>query len=409
MSFFEQLKSILATLNAQRIRTLLTLLGIILGVGTLVLLSSAIEGMGKYMERGLRAASGEDIITVSRRWRDENTSKTAQPLDRFDSRALKTAPSLEGSRVLNTYTQRLPYGTREGQQVQVVGTTPEALGFYELEVAKGRFITQADVWSRDRVAVLGSEAATKLIDSGEPLGQEIKLKGVRFTVVGVLAPKPTLGKGGFWTWNEAVVVNEPAFTDRLSGSKGIEDIVLRTPPDALESLGLARLAHTAKAIVLNRHRGVENFHVTDPIKDAQSLQVASLLVGGLELAIALVCLGVGGINIMNIMLVTVTQRTREIGIRRALGATRADIRRQFLVEAAILAAVGGVLGVIGGSLLAWLLSLILTATLGYWPFIFAPVQASLGFAFSLVTGLVFGWYPAHRAANLSPIECLRHE
>ncbi len=409
MSFFEQLRSILATLNAQRVRTLLTLLGIILGVGTLVLLSSAIEGLGKYMERGLRTATGEDIITVSRRWRDEKTDKTAQPLDRFDSRALKTAPALEGSRVLNTYTQRLPYGTREGQQVQVVGTTPEALAFYELAVAKGRFITQADVWSRDRVAVLGSEAATKLIDSGDPLGQEIKLKGVRFTVVGVLAPKPTLGKGGFWTWNGAVVVNEPAFTDRLSGSRGIEDIVLRTSPDALESLGLARLAHTAKAIVLNRHRGVENFHVTDPLKDAQSMQVATLLVGGLELAIALVCLGVGGINIMNIMLVTVTQRTREIGIRRALGATRADIRRQFLIEAAILAAVGGLLGVIGGSLLAWLLSLVLTATLGYWPFIFAPVQASLGFAFSLVTGLVFGWYPAHRAANLSPIECLRHE
>ncbi len=409
MRAIDQIASILATLNSQRVRTLLTLLGIILGVGTLVLLSSAIEGLGKYMERGLRTASGEDIITVSRRWRDDETGKTAQPLDRFDSRALKTAPTLEGSQVLNTYTQRVPYGTREGQQVQVVGTTPGALAFYELQVAKGRFITQADVWSRDRVAVLGSEAATKLITSGDPLGQEIKLKGVRFKVVGVLAPKPTLGQGGFWTWNGAVVVNEPAYTDRISGSRGIEDIVLRTPPEALESLGLARLAHTAKAIVLNRHRGVENFHVTDPIKNAQSMKVAELIIGGLELAIALVCLGVGGINIMNIMLVTVTQRTREIGIRRALGATKADIRRQFLVEAAILAAVGGLLGVASGTLLAWLLSVILSATLGHWPFIFAPVQATLGFAFALLTGLVFGWYPAHRAANLSPIDCLRHE
>jgi putative ABC transport system permease protein len=409
MRLYDQLISILATLNAQRVRTLLTLLGIILGVGTLVFLASTLEGLGKYMENGLRTATGEDIITVSRRWKDEKSGKTAQPLDRFDSRALRIAPSLEGSRVLNTYTQRVPYGTREGQQIQVVGTTPEALGFYELAVAKGRFISQADVWSRSRVAVLGSEATKQLIESGDPLGQEIKLKGVRFTVIGVLAPKPTLGQGGFWTWNGAVIVNEPAFTDRIAGSRGIEDIVLRTPPEALESLGLARLAHTAKAIVLNRHRGVANFHVTDPIKDAQSEQMVGLLIGGLEMAIALVCLGVGGINIMNIMLVTVTQRTREIGIRRALGATKADIRRQFLVEAAILAAVGGLMGVAAGTLLAWLLSVILTAALGPWPFIFAPVEASLGVAFSLLTGLLFGWYPAHRAANLSPIECLRHE
>ncbi|MNR86274.1 Macrolide export ATP-binding/permease protein MacB [compost metagenome] len=409
MRFVDQLASILATLNAQRVRTLLTLLGIILGVGTLVLLSSAIEGMGKYMQHGLRAATGEDIVTVSRRWKDEKSGKTAQPLDRFDSRALSQAPSLMGARVLNTYTQRVPYGTREGQQIQAVGTTPEALDFYELAVAKGRFITQADVWSRERVAVLGAEAVSNLIDSGDPLGQEIKLKGVRFKVVGVLAPKPTLGQGGFWTWNKAVIVNEPAYVDRLSETKGIEDIVLRAPSEALETLGLARLAHTAKAVVLNRHRGVENFHVTDPLKDAQSVKIAGMLVGALEGAIALVCLGVGGINIMNIMLVTVTQRTREIGIHRALGATKADIRRQFLVEAAILAAVGGVLGVAGGTLLAWLLSLILTATLGYWPFVFPPLQAALGFAFSLLTGLAFGWYPAHRAANLSPIDCLRYE
>lgn len=409
MRFLDQLKSILATLNAQRVRTVLTLLGIILGVGTLVLLSSVIEGLGKYMESGLRAASGEDIVTISRRWRDDESGKTAQPLDRFDSRALRSAPSLEGSRVLNTYTQRVPYGSREGQMIQAVGTTPEALGFYDLKVARGRFVTQADVWSRARVVVLGSEAVTKLLPSGEPLGQEIKLAGTRFRVVGVLAPKPTLGQGGMWTWNGAVIVNEPAFTESIAQSRGIQDVVLRATPGALERLGLARIAWTAKAIVLNRHHGVENFDVTDPVKNAQSMQVAGLIVGGLELAIALVCLGVGGINIMNIMLVTVSQRQREIGIRRALGATRRDIRRQFLVEAAILAAVGGLLGVAGGTATAWLLALVLNATLGNWPFIFPPLQAALGFAFALLTGLVFGWYPAHRAANLSPIDCLRHE
>lgn len=409
MTLVEQLKTIVSTLNAQRVRTLLTLLGIILGVGTLVFLASTLLGLGHYMQHGLRAATGEDIITVSRRWRDEKTGKTAQPLDRFDSRALGSAPSLGGATVLNTYTQRVPYGTREGQQIQVVGTTPDALSFYELEVAKGRFITQADIWSRARVAVLGSDAVSKLLPAGDPLGREIKLKGVRFTVVGVMKPKPALGQGGLWTWNGAVVVSEPAYTDRIAGSRGIEDIVVRATPDALETMGLARLAHTAKAIVLNRHRGVENFNVTDPIKDAQTEQMVGLLIGALEGAIAFICLGVGGINIMNIMLVTVTQRTREIGIRRAVGATKAEIRRQFLVEAAILAGLGGLLGVAAGSLFAWLLSLILSATLGPWPFVFPVLEASLGLIFSLLTGIAFGWYPAHRAANLSPIACLRHE
>lgn len=409
MRFVDQLLSILATLNAQRVRTVLTLLGIILGVGTLVVLSSALEGLGKYMERGMRQASGEDIITVSERWRDDASGKTAQPLDRFDSRALQTAPTMTDAMVLNTYNQRVPYGNRWGQHVYVVGTTPRALDFYGLEVAKGRFITQSDVWSRSKVAVMGSEAVSKLLEPGEPLGQEVKLKGERFKVVGVLKSKPAMGAGGFWTWNGSVVVSEPAFTDRIAQSKGIREIVVRTSPQALEELGLARLAHGVKAIVLNRHRGVENFHVTDPVKDAQSLQLVEMLVGGLEGAIALVCLGVGGINIMNIMLVTVTQRTREIGIRRALGATKRDIRRQFLVEAAILAAVGGVMGVVGGTAFAWLLSQVLTATLGYWPFIFAPLQAALGLGFALLTGIGFGWYPAHRAANLAPIDCLRYE
>lgn len=409
MSVADQLRSIFETLAAQKVRTLLTLLGIILGVGTLVFLASTLQGLGHFMENGLRAATGEDIITVSRRWRDERTGKTAQPLDRFDSRALRTAPSLEGAWVLNTYTQRFPYGTREGQQVQVVGTTPEALSFYDLDVDKGRFVSQADVWSRARVAVLGAEAAQKLVPAGEPLGQQIKLKGVRFTVVGVLKPKPTLGQGGFWTWNGAVIVPEPAYVDRLAASRGIEDIVVRATPEGLEKLGLARLANAARAIVLNRHRGVENFRVSDPVKDAQTKQMVGLLVGAMEGAIAFICLLVGGINIMNIMLVTVTQRTREIGIRRAVGATKADIRRQFLVEAAILSGIGGGLGILAGCMLSWGLSLIMTATLGPWPFVFPALEAGLGLFFSLVTGLVFGWYPAYRAANLSPIACLRHE
>jgi len=218
-----------------------------------------------------------------------------------------------------------------------------------------------------------------------------------------------MGGGSFQTWDGSVIVTEPVYVDRFAKSKEIREIVIQTPASLMESFGIGRLAEAAKDIVLWRHNGVQNFNVSDPIKNAQGLQVVKLIVGGLEVAIAGVCLGVGGINVMNIMLVSVTQRTREIGIRRALGATKGNIRRQFLTEATILAGVGGIAGIVGGVAIAYLLSLALTAAFGYWPFIFVPLQAALGFIFALVTGIGFGWYPAHQAANLSPIDCLRFE
>lgn len=410
MTFLEEIRSVLATLRAQRFRAFLTLLGIILGVGTLVVLSSAIEGLGKYMERGMQQAAGEDVINVSRRWWAEDTGKVGAPLDRFDSRALETAGTLEGAQVLNQYSMRVPWGDRWGQNVWVVGTMPRALSFYGLAIDKGRFIAQGDVYGHSKVAVLGPDALKNLLPKvKDPLGQEVKLKGERFRVIGVTQKKPSFGHGSFRTWDGTVVVPETTYIDRFARSKDLREIVVKAPPSALEQLGIARLAYAVKAIVLGRHHGILNFEVTDPVKNAQSRAVVGLIVGGLEVAIALVCLGVGGINVMNIMLVTVTQRTREIGIRRAVGATQGSIRRQFLTEAAILSGLGGVLGVVGGVVVAWGLAGVLNLTLGYWPFIFKPLQASIGFGAALVTGVVFGWYPAHRAASLSPIECLRYE
>lgn len=410
MTFLDEIKSVLATLAAQRFRAFLTLLGIILGVGTLVVLSSAIEGLGKYMERGMQQAAGEDVINVSRRWWEDETGKAGIPLNRFDSRALSTAGTLEGAQVLNQFSMRVPWGDRWGQNTWVVGTMPSALSFYGLDIDKGRFITQGDVFNHSKVAVLGPEALKQLLPKvKDPLGSEIKLKNERFRVIGITKKKPSFGKGSFRTWDGTVVVPETTFIDRFAKSKDLREIVVKATPTALEGLGIARLAYAVKAIVLGRHHGILNFEVTDPVKNAQSQAVVGLIVGGLEVAIALVCLGVGGINVMNIMLVTVTQRTREIGIRRAVGATQGSIRRQFLTEAAILSGLGGILGVVIGVLVAWGLAGILNMALGYWPFIFKPLQAGIGLGAALLTGIVFGWYPAHRAANLSPIDCLRYE
>ncbi|MBI6545724.1 MAG: ABC transporter permease [Cyanobacteria bacterium NC_groundwater_1444_Ag_S-0.65um_54_12] len=410
MTLLDELLNVLAALNAQRIRAFLTLLGIILGVGTLVALSGVVAGSGKFMERRLQEAVGEDIISLSRSWGDWNdpdeTSK-APPLNRFDSRALAAAPSLHGSPVLNRYSLRVPWGNRWGQNIWLVGTMPQASEFYGLTVAQGRFLTQSDVWAHTPVAILGASAAQKILP-GEtnPQGKQIKLKGQRFRVIGVLQPKPAISKGEMRTWDGSVIISETAFRDRFAPGKDLREIVVKAPPVVLQQLGLERLVHAAKAIVLQRHHGMENFRITNPAEQRQSRNVVALIVGSLELAISGVCLLVGGINLMNIMLVTVLQRMREIGIRRALGATRGNIRRLFLTEAAILALIGGVAGVAGGSAISWLLSVILTALFGYWPFIWELWPAASGLGSALLVGVLFGWYPAERAARLSPIECL---
>ncbi len=399
------------SLTSQRLRALLTLLGIILGVGTLVVLSSAVEGMGVYMRRTLTEASGEDVISVSRKWFDQDTGKKAPPLNRFDARALERSERLDGSRVLHQYSTRAEFGERWGQAVWVVGTVPEALDFYMLELAQGRFLTAADVDNRVPVVILGASTVRKVLAPGtRPIGATIRLKGERFKVVGVLKKKPSLGRGGgFRTWDGSVIIPETAFLDRFAKTKDLREVVIRGTPSLLEERGLSGLAATAKAIVKWRHHGIQNFKVTDPAEQARSRELAQLVVGGLEAAIALVCLGVGGINIMNIMLVSVSQRTREIGIRRALGATREDIRRMFLLEALVLSATGGLLGVAGGAAVGWGLCQILTSTLGTWPFAFPVWQSLLGLVASVVIGALFGSYPARRAAELDPIVCLRNE
>lgn len=410
MGFLEEFRHVLATLKAQRFRTVLTLLGIILGVSTLVALSSAVESAGKYMNRGLQEASGEDIITLQRRWWDDDSHKKSKPLNHFDTAALNASERLDESLVLNRYTMRVPWGVRWGQNIWTVGTQEEALTFYNLVVAKGRFISQADLWARTPVAVLGANSGAKLLPGEEVMvGKEIKLKGQRFKVVGVMKKKPAMGKGEFWTWDDSVIVPETAFVDRFSRSKDVREIVVRAPARLIEERGLGGIVATAKAIVKSRHNNVANFKITDPAENAKSQGLTKLIAGGLEAVIAGICLVVGGINLMNIMLVSVLQRTREIGVRRALGATRGHIRRSFLTEAALLASVGGALGVLFGVAFAFLLALVLDKVFGYWPFMFPAEAAILGMTSALVTGIVFGLFPANRAANLSPIDCLRYE
>src|SRR3989338_3434099 len=193
MRYLEELRETLQDLGAQRVRAFLTLLGIILGVGTLVFLSSLLAGAEKFLTNGIQRASGADLISVLPAY--DAKAHEMREIDRNDAKALARATAPSGALVLGRYVKAVNFGDRWGQRVFAVGSLPETQEMYGLGVAKGRFLAQGDVWAQSNVAGLGAGAAADLLPGGgEPLGQEVKLKGHRFVVVGLLAPKPSQNK-----------------------------------------------------------------------------------------------------------------------------------------------------------------------------------------------------------------------
>ena len=411
MSVVEQLLSVWRALLANKLRSALTLLGVVMGVGTIVLLSSVVGGGLQAIARTVQAASGEDMIKIS--VADRNARGGQDPrLTPTDMGAVTRAAGLEKATVLPQLDARLDARGETGRSLRVwlVGTNEGAPRFYQLELARGRFLSSFDRSAGARVAVVGQDVADALLgahgDASTGYG-DVTVEGARFRVIGVLSRKPSLNVGNR-TWNNAIAVPDTTFM-AMRGAGEIGTILVKTNEVDKLVVRLPIISHTIRTILQGRDHPGATLNVDDANRkrggEQGFLQALQLLLG----AVALICLGVGGINIMNIMLVTVTERTREIGLRIALGARQRDIRRQFLFEAAAIAGLGGLLGVAGGLALGWAISRVLTGYLGYWPWIVDPVAVVVAFASALVTGLVFGWYPARRAAALQPIECLRFE
>jgi putative ABC transport system permease protein len=285
---------------------------------------------------------------------------------------------------------------------QIQGSTPSWTTVRNWDVASGRFYTQAEVDQEAKVAVLGSTVAQNLFPSGSPVGQTVVIKNVPFRVLGVMTSK---GQSGFGRdQDDFVMVPITTLLDRLTGQAYVGQILVSaaTPEDVPGVIDaterLLRLRHHLTAVQ------PDDFSVRN-IADIQQVRLATSQTQALLLAgIAVVSLVVGGIGIMNIMLVSVTERTREIGLRMAVGARGHDILMQFLVEALTLACLGGVIGIIMGVATAQGASV-----MAHWPTLISPMSVIMGFVSSLAVGVVFGYYPALRAAALDPIVALRYE
>jgi putative ABC transport system permease protein len=397
-------------LRSNPLRSALTALGVIIGVGSVVAMVALGAGAQAQVERSIASLGSNLLIVVPGAQssggvrmaqggggRDTLTLDDAEALAQLDG-VLAVAPSQRsGAQII---ANGLNWNTR------VEGVTPPYLIARDWGVAQGRFFDESEERQARRVVVLGDTVARELFANVDPIGQTMRINGGSYEVIGVLEAK---GQSGFGMDQDDIVL-APLTTvkRRISGRYRRADTVSQISVKAVSEGQLNRVQEDVENLLRQRHRirpgddddfTVQNLSsITETA--AQTTQVFTYLLGG----ISLVSLLVGGIGIMNIMLVSVTERTREIGLRKALGARQSDILHQFGLEAVTLSLAGGVVGLILGVGGAWLMTSLFNL-----PLVIAPQNAVLAICFSGVVGVVFGAYPAWRAAKLDPLEALRRE
>jgi putative ABC transport system permease protein len=411
MIFKHTLKTALTGLTTNRSRSFLTVLGIVIGITAIMLVVSLGAGAQALILGQVQGLGTNTIAIIPGR---EPTGPSDVGFLFSDSLKQKDIVALQNKSNVPGIKSIMPtvigagiasYGSNT-YQVSVFGATDLMASIFDLH-PRGDFITSDDVLSKSDVVVLGSKIAEHLFANDDPIGQKIKIKSKNFRVVGVLTPT---GGGSLFNFDDMVLVPYTTAQDYITGKKSFSRIIIQAISDS-------EVPVTAEDIKLTLR---ESHGITDPAKDDFAVQTQQDLADRLTtitsaltwflIAVASIALFVGGVGIMNIMLVSVTERTREIGLRKALGATDNDILTQFLLEAVLLTAIGGIVGVILGASLAFIISIVLSSGLNVnWQFVFPWSGAIMGLGVSALIGLIFGGYPAKQASAKSPIEALRYE
>ncbi len=401
MSLIETVRFALRGIGANKLRSGLTVLGILIGVGAVILLVAVGNGSAHAVQSAIEAL-GTNTLTVTAGNVRQSATQTQNTALTVDMAAALTdpdaAPDVKSASPVVSGTQTLVFGDTDHNVSQFVGTYPAYLPASNLDIAKGTSFTADDVASGRRVVVIGSTVAEALFPESDPVEEQITAGGALFTVVGVLAER---GGAGFADPNDIAIAPVTAVQQALTGYGGLNQILVQaTGPDTVSA------AQAEVTAILNQRLhvtgGTSPFRILNQAQllqaRANTAETFTLLLG----AVAGISLLVGGIGITNIMMVTVTERTREIGIRKALGAPRRTVLTQFLVEATVLSVLGGLFGVAA----AFVGSRFTIA--GVTPII-VPSSVLLALGVSVAIGLFFGSYPASRAASLRPIEALRYE
>ncbi len=403
MLFGEILRVAFQSIHANFFRAMLTMLGIIIGVGAVIAMLAAGAGAQKRIDEQI-AALGANILTInSARFLTQGVARDQQTLTVDDADALE-----KDSRYLDAVVPevqgrgQLKYLNRNTNS-RTIGTTHRYADVFNYDVQYGRFFRLDENLAKQRVVVLGSDIPKELeVEPKELLGKTIALNNQPFQVIGILASQ---GGGGFNRGpDSSAFIPLRTAEKRVFGREQVDNISVRV----MDGVPLERAMVDIERVLRKEHRlqpGAPNdFAIVDRRDFLETQQEAQQTFTLLLASIAGVSLIVGGIGIMNIMLVSVTERTREIGIRMALGATRSSILLQFLVESVTLCLIGGLLGIGVGAGAAWLMS-----RFAGWEVFVSPESVGLASAFSVGVGLFFGIWPARRAARLDPIEALRYE
>ncbi|MFA6132254.1 MAG: ABC transporter permease [Patescibacteria group bacterium] len=405
------IKTSFMSLRRKRSRSALTMLGIIIGIGAVILMLSIGKGAEGLILSQV-AEFGSDIIYIEPGSGDMEEQASAEmtapkTLTMDDVEAIKDLSSIvEVAPML--FSNHVIEWQGEEKRAQVVGTTPENKLLFPADVETGRFITKNDIDSLSQVAVLGSQLKEDLFGDQDPLGQKIKIGSIKLEVIGVLEVQ---GTKFFQNLDAMSYVPITTLQKKVLGVEYVNFIAAKTdqPLDwAKEDIRfLLRDEHN-----LDNPEGdlsKDDFFISSQEDAVAIVGTVSAVLALLLSSIAAISLLVGGIGIMNIMLVSVTERTKEIGLRKAIGATYSEILRQFLLESVMLTMTGGIVGVISGVTLSYLAYLIANTQLDGWVFVVSPSSIILAVIVSTAVGIAFGIYPARRAARLDPIEALRYE
>ena len=405
MSLTALLSAGIQALSRNRMRSALTVLGIVIGVAAVIATLAIGQGARAAVQAQIQAL-GANVLTVipgtvtSSGARGGMGSITSLTPD--DATAIqRECPSVDAVSGGVRATGQVVYGN-QNWYTQINGVTPEFSIIRQWPVKDGVFITDSDVRGAAKVCVLGKSVVDQLYGTADPVGTMVRIKDIPFRVVGVLTYKGTAGFGG--DQDDVVLIPTTTAQRRIMGITYLNWIVASAASESQVQTAVQEITD----LLHQRHRirqgDLDDFFIRTQLDAATAAEATSKVMTLLLASIAAVSLLVGGIGIMNIMLVTVTERTREIGIRRAIGAKRRDILMQFLAESAFLSFAGGLLGVAIGVVTAQLIS-----SLARWPTLIQPAAIILAFGFASAIGLFFGFYPAQRASMLDPVEALRYE
>jgi putative ABC transport system permease protein len=394
----------ISSIRSNALRSMLTMLGIIIGVGAVITMVALGNGAQKAVEERI-AALGANVFTVfagqGRSGAVRITDQTVLSTDDYEA-LQRDATLLKAVVPEMQQALQVVYGN-QNRNLQIIGTTANYTDVHNYTMPHGRMFTAGDDASRQRYAVLGSAVPEML--GGNPaamIHQNILIRGIPFEILGVLSAKGAAG--GFQNPDEQILIPLETAQYRVFGSKRLRSMSIQVKDSVPIEQGMVDLEHVLRREHHIRPGGENDFTVRNQQDILQTQQQATQVFTTLLASIAAVSLVVGGIGIMNIMLVSVTERTREIGVRKALGATRWNILLQFMIEALTLCILGGAVGIIVGVATTMVLARVMQ-----WNTLISPAAVFVAFGFSAMVGLFFGIWPARRAARLDPITALRYE